>query len=258
MAHTLTTPLLRVGGLKVLYGSREVIGGFDVEVEQGECKAIVGYSGCGKTTVLKALTALLPAAGGNAWLAGEDFLRNGKVTVKRWSLRRQLTLVTQQPGLLPHKTIMANLVLAQSLVLGTPEPQARIEAVSVAEPIGIADYLNMYPNELSGGQVQRAHLARALVLRPRMLLLDEVTSNVDPRTSEAMVDSLNRIRRERAVGLLLVSHDFAVVRELANKVIFLHNGRNSEEIMVSAFPGGFREPDARKFATERAQREHNV
>jgi ABC-type glutathione transport system ATPase component len=110
--------------------------------------------------------------------------------------------------------------------------------------------LHSYPSQLSGGQMQRAHLARALVLEPAAFLLDEVTSSVDPRTAEDICLALQQIRRARGTSMLLVSHDFAVVKALADQVIFLHEGRNFDDIPVADFPGGFETPQARAFTSE--------
>ncbi|MBV9266059.1 MAG: amino acid ABC transporter ATP-binding protein [Acidobacteriaceae bacterium] len=254
MAEAPVTTLLRVKGLKAGYGERGIISAFDLEVERGTCIGIVGYSGCGKTTLFKALTGLMPAEAGDAWLDGDQFLTSGKLTVQPWSLRRHITLVTQQPGLLPHKSVLENLALPQELVLQKSKEEAHAEARTVAKLVGIDAELNAFPSEISGGQLQRAHLARAMVLHPEILLLDEVTSNVDPRTSEAITDALDALRDGRGISFLLVSHDFAIVRKLADRVIFLHKGRNLEEIPVTEFPGGFRDPEAQTFASERVSR----
>jgi ABC-type polar amino acid transport system ATPase subunit len=256
MASPKVATLLRVEGLRVSYGSHQVISNFQIDLPAKSCTAIVGSSGCGKSTMLRALVGLLPATSGNAWLSDDPFMHAGAITVHPWSLRRQMSLVTQQPGLLPQRTVLENLTLAMNLVLGE-ESQKRSQTPfrvrEITGLLGIDTHLNSYPNQLSGGQLQRAHLARALVLNPKVLLLDEVTSNVDPRTSEAIVAALAGLRQKQGISIILVTHDFAAVKNLADNVIFLYEGRNFEELPSRDFPDGFKTVEAATFARQPAR-----
>jgi len=255
MAAPQITTLLHVEGLRVSYGARQVISGFKIDLASQSCTAIVGSSGCGKSTMLGALVGLLPATAGNGWLGEEQFMQAGALTVHPWSLRRQISLVTQQPGLLPQRTMLQNLTLAMHLVLGDKKDQTLSRVHEITAMLGIETHLNAYPNQLSGGQLQRAHLARALVLNPKILLLDEVTSNVDPRTSEAIVGALAGLRQKQGISIILVTHDFAAVKHLADTVIFLHEGRNFEELPSRDFPDGFKTVEAAAFARQPVEQE---
>ena len=251
-------PLLKVAGLRVSYRTRRIIEDFEFELQHRSCTALVGYSGCGKSTVLKALVGLVRADGGDGWLNSDQFLDKGSITVHPWSLRRQLTLVTQQSGLLPHKTVLDNIILGTTLITGLSKGVAIRRTEDMAARLGVADKLRSYPNQLSGGELQRAHLARALVLEPTVFLLDEVTSNVDPRTSESIGMALKYLREGLGASIVLVSHDFAAVKSLADRIIFLHEGKNFEEVSGESFPGGFKTAEARAFTTESGTRSNHA
>ncbi len=247
-------PSLKVRELGVSYNERKIISAFQLDLAPRSCTAIVGYSGSGKSTILKSLAGLVKAEAGEAWLDGEHFLEAGGLTVHPWSLRRQLTLVTQQCGLQPHKTVMDNIVLAAIVVMGIAKQEAVDRAHEVTGKLGLVEKLGSYPGELSGGQLQRAHLAKALVLEPNVFLLDEITSNVDPRTSEAIGQTLQDLHSSRGTSILFISHDFSAVRNLADRVIFLHEGRNFEEVSVRSFPEGFKTAEALTFTTNTRKR----
>jgi polar amino acid transport system ATP-binding protein len=241
---------LEVRKLQVSQGGKTIISDFDLRLARNACVAVVGYSGCGKSTLLKSLVGLVASGGGNAWLDGEPFIKEGRVQVQPWALRRQLTLVPQHAGLQPHHTLSDNIALTAMTVLEIPRSAALARVQAVAEELGLTEHLNAYPGRVSGGQAQRAHLARALVLEPAALLLDEVTSSADPRTSEDICAALQHIRRTRLISVLLVSHDFSVVRRLADQVVFLHEGRNFDETSGKNFPSGFSTLEARTFTAE--------
>jgi len=247
-------PLLKVRELSVSYKQHKAISAFQLDLAPKSCTAIVGYSGSGKSTILKSMVGLVKAQAGEAWLDGDHFLGAGAVTVHPWSLRRQLTLVTQQSGLQPNKTVLGNIVLAAMVVMGITREEAAHRAQEVTAKLGLAEKLGSYPGELSGGQLQRAHLAKALVLEPRVFLLDEITSNVDPRTSEAIGQALQDLHASRGTSMLFISHDFSAVRNLADRVIFLHEGRNFEEVSGQSFPEGFKTAEALAFTTNPRKR----
>ncbi len=253
MDSTTVNPLLKLDGLRVSYGKRHILTDFGLELTPNTCTAIVGYSGCGKTSVLNALVGFVRASSGEAWFQGEQFLSDGQIMVRPWSLRRHMTIVPQQAGLLPHKTVVDNLLLGPMKLLGLEREEAVRRVQEIAARLGIADCVDSFPMQLSGGQLQRAHLARALVLQPEIVLLDEVTSNVDPRTSDSIREALVNLRDTKGISIILVSHDFAIVKRLADRVIFLHEGRNFEEIPQYNFPNGFLTPEAKRFAEKSSE-----
>jgi ABC-type polar amino acid transport system ATPase subunit len=243
-------PGLKIRGLKVSYGCRSVLAGFDFDLRPKSCTAIVGYSGCGKSTVLKSIVGLAHAEAGEGWLNGEQFLVAGSIAVHPWSLRRSLTLVTQQSGLQPYMTVLDNIILAITAVMGLTRNEAVHRSEEIASRLGLQDKLSSYPDQLSGGELQRAHLAKALVLEPKIFLLDEITSNVDPRTSESIGRALQYLHDSRGTSIVFISHDFATVKNLADRIIFLHEGKNFEEVTGQTFPEGFKTPEGIAFAAK--------
>lgn len=194
-------PLLRVVGLRKRYGERDVLAGVDFSVEAGECVALTGESGVGKSTLLNCIAGLDSASAGEVWLGGEPMLSLPEPQQAR--LRRErLGFVFQAFHVLPHLSVADNVALPLML-LGRSEP-ARVMAM--LDAIGLADRAGSWPAELSGGQLQRVAIARALVHRPPLLLADEPTGNLDPETATRILDMLWQQVRQEGAALLLVTH----------------------------------------------------
>ena len=200
-AHRSVTPLLRVVGLRKRYGERDVLAGVDFSVEAGECVALTGESGVGKSTLLNCIAGLDSASAGEVWLGGEPMLSLPEPQQAR--LRRErLGFVFQAFHVLPHLSVADNVALPLML-LGRSEP-ARVMAM--LDAVGLADRAGSWPAELSGGQLQRVAIARALVHRPPLLLADEPTGNLDPETATRILDVLWQQVRQEGAALLLVTH----------------------------------------------------
>jgi putative ABC transport system ATP-binding protein len=196
-----TRPLLHVVGLRKRYGERDVLAGVDFSVEAGECVALTGESGVGKSTLLNCIAGLDSASAGEVWLGGEPMLRLPEPQQAR--LRRErLGFVFQAFHVLPHLSVADNVALPLML-LGRSEP-ARVMAM--LDAVGLADRAGSWPAELSGGQLQRVAIARALVHRPPLLLADEPTGNLDPETATRILDVLWQQVRQEGAALLLVTH----------------------------------------------------
>jgi len=194
-------PLLRVVGLRKRYGERDVLAGVDFSVEAGECVALTGESGVGKSTLLNCIAGLDSASAGEVWLGGEPMLSLPEPQQAR--LRRErLGFVFQAFHVLPHLSVADNVALPLML-LGRSEP-ARVMAM--LDAVGLADRAGSWPAELSGGQLQRVAIARALVHRPPLLLADEPTGNLDPETATRILDVLWQQVRQEGAALLLVTH----------------------------------------------------
>jgi len=229
---------LHVEGLRAAYGKTEVLKGVDFTVEPGQVIALVGQSGCGKSTLLRSLCGLQSFQQGTVRLQGQLILHNGEPQYEEWEIRRHVMLVPQGASLLPHLTARANIRLGLRHVRGLTPPLAEEETNRIATALGLGECLDRYPEELSGGQYQRVALARAVCLQPDVLLLDEVTSNIDPSTIREVAEALWSIRRmKRGVPqiLVLVTHLIPFAAGFADQILFLHEGVIFEQGAAATF-----------------------
>jgi polar amino acid transport system ATP-binding protein len=211
---------LKLEGVRKSFGRLEVLHGIDLEVEEHGVVCLIGASGSGKSTLLRCVNLLEPIDAGSISLAGEEITTSG-VDVNR--VRRQIGIVFQAFNLFPHMTVLRNVTLSPRKALGKPRRQAEAEAEELLRRFGLADKLDEYPDRLSGGQQQRVAIVRALAMRPRLMLLDEVTSALDP---ELVGEVLNVIRELAASGItmLIATHEMSFAREIADRVYFLDGG----------------------------------
>jgi polar amino acid transport system ATP-binding protein len=218
-------PRLEVRGLHKAFGQKQVLHGIDLTVAEHEVVALIGPSGCGKSTLLRCLDLLETADGGTIHLDGELVTGRG---VRANEVRKRIGIVFQSFNLFPHLSVLDNVTLAPRRVHGVRRQEAEARAREVLDRLGLADKVDEYPDRLSGGQQQRAAIARALVTTPRLLLLDEITSALDP---ELVGEVLAVIRDLAARGMTIVmaTHEMGFAREVANQVAFLHDGRVLEK-----------------------------
>jgi polar amino acid transport system ATP-binding protein len=218
-------PALLVEGLHKSFGSLEVLKGIDLEVAEHEVVCLIGSSGSGKSTLLRCINLLEPVDAGRIVVAGDEITANG-VDVNR--IRRRIGIVFQAFNLFPHMSVLANVTLAPRKVLGLSTVDAEARATELLERFGLAEKRNDYPDRLSGGQQQRVAIVRALAMGPDLLLLDEVTSALDP---ELVAEVLNVIRGLAAGGMTMViaTHEMGFARDIASRVCFLDAGRILEE-----------------------------
>jgi polar amino acid transport system ATP-binding protein len=214
-------PVLELRGVTKAYGDREVLRGIDLAVDEHRAVALIGASGSGKSTLLRCVDLLDEIDEGDVFLDGEVITDPSRRPV---AVRRRLGLVFQAFNLFPHMTVLENVTLAPVRAHGTPRPEARERARALLARFGLAGREDDYPDRLSGGQQQRVAIVRALATRPRALLLDEVTSALDP---ELVGEVLALIRDLKAEGMtmLIATHEMAFAREVADEVCFLHEGR---------------------------------
>ncbi len=203
----------------------EVLRGIDLALEEHEVVCLIGASGSGKSTMLRCVNLLEPIDRGRIFVAGSEVTASG-VDVNR--VRRGIGIVFQAFNLFPHMTVLRNVTLAPREVLGLSKADAEARALELLERIGLADKRDDYPDRLSGGQQQRVAIARALALRPQLMLLDEVTSALDP---ELVAEVLNLIRELAAGGMTMIiaTHEMTFARDIANRVCFLDEGTILEE-----------------------------
>jgi polar amino acid transport system ATP-binding protein len=218
-------PLLRFEDVHKRYGDVEVLRGVDLEVAEGDVVCLIGASGCGKSTLLKCANLIEPIHGGRILLEGEEITNE---TTDPDRVRRHIGIVFQAYNLFPHMSVLRNVTLAPRRVLGMPQAVAEEQARELLARFGLADKAAEYPDRLSGGQQQRAAIVRALAMQPRLMLLDEVTSALDP---ELVGEVLTVIRElaESGMTMMIATHEMGFARQIADKVCFLYQGTILEQ-----------------------------
>ena len=218
-------PALELEGIHKSFGDLEVLRGIDLALAEHEVVCLIGASGSGKSTLLRCVNLLEPIDAGRIVVSGREITERG-VDVNE--VRRGIGIVFQAFNLFPHKTVLDNVTLAPRKARGLSRAEAAREAATLLERFGLVEKRDDYPDRLSGGQQQRVAIARALAMQPRLLLLDEVTSALDP---ELVAEVLDVIRELAAGGMtmLIATHEMGFARDVANRVCFLHEGRILEE-----------------------------
>ncbi|WP_426573867.1 amino acid ABC transporter ATP-binding protein [Aquihabitans sp. McL0605] len=216
-----TEPKLHVDGITKHYGDRLVLDAIDLRVDEHEVVCLIGPSGSGKSTLLRCIDLLEPIDSGRVLLDGEDITARG---ANANAVRRRIGIVFQSFNLFPHMNVLDNVTLGPRKVQRTPRADAEARAREVLDRLAVGEHAAKYPEQLSGGQQQRVALARCLVSDPEVLLLDEITSALDP---ELVGEVLSAIRDLAAVGMTMVlaTHEMGFAREVADRVCFLHEGR---------------------------------
>lgn len=234
-----TKPRLRAQGIVKYYDERRVLGGIDLEVYSGQIVALLGSSGSGKSTLLRCLNLTETIDDGRIWLEQDEISRPG---LNEDAIRAQIGMVFQQYNLFAHLTILENIVLALVHARKMKRTDAEAVAMHWLERIGLAEKARQYPDKLSGGQQQRTAIARAVALNPKLLLLDEVTSALDP---ELVGEVLELIRDLKATGttIVMATHEMDFARAAADWVVFLDAGVIAEEGEAADF---FANPKAKR------------
>ena len=216
----MSDPAVRVVGVRKSFGENEVLRGVDLEVAEHEVVCLIGASGSGKSTLLRCIDLLEPIDAGRIFLAADEITARG-TDVNR--VRRRIGIVFQAFNLFPHMTVLRNVTLAPTKVLRKPRAEAEAEALALLGRFGLAARRDEYPDRLSGGQQQRVAIVRALAMQPQLMLLDEVTSALDP---ELVAEVLNVIRELAAGGMTMIiaTHEMSFARDTANRVCFLDAG----------------------------------
>ena len=218
--------LLEARKVRKAYGAVEVLKGVDLSLGKGEVVALIGPSGSGKSTLIRCLNMLETPTGGDVLFRGNRVgrkFRDAAGLTGFGTLRRHVGMVFQHFNLFPHKTVLENVTEGPVVVCKTPKPEAQELALDLLAQVGLAEKRDAYPAHLSGGQKQRVAIARALAMRPEALLLDEVTSALDP---ELVGEVLAVIRRLADAGMTMaiVTHEMAFAADVADRVVFLDQG----------------------------------
>jgi polar amino acid transport system ATP-binding protein len=234
---------LRIEGLRKSFGDLEVLRGIDLEVAEHEVVCLIGSSGSGKSTLLRCVNLLEPIDAGRIVVEGDEITARG-VDVNR--IRRRIGIVFQAFNLFPHLSVLDNVSLAPRRVLGLGRAEAEARATELLDRIGLADKRRDFPDRLSGGQQQRVAIVRALAMQPDLLLLDEITSALDP---ELVAEVLNLIRELAGNGMtmLIATHEMSFAREIASRVCFLDAGRILETAPPAEMFSAPREARTRQF-----------
>jgi polar amino acid transport system ATP-binding protein len=225
------------------FGKVEVLRGIDLSVAEHEVVCLIGASGSGKSTLLRCVNLLEPIDEGRIFLGGEEITAPG---VDENATRQRIGIVFQAFNLFPHMSVLDNVTLGPRKALGLPRPDARARALELLGRFGLADRGDDYPDRLSGGQQQRVAIVRALAMRPQLLLLDEVTSALDP---ELVAEVLSVIRElaEGGMTMLIATHEMSFARDIASRVCFLDDGVILEQGPPQQIFSAPSEPRTRQF-----------
>jgi polar amino acid transport system ATP-binding protein len=218
-------PALILEGVYKSFGKNEVLKGIDLMVAPHEVVCLIGASGSGKSTLLRCVNLVEPIDSGRVVVDGEEITAKG-VDANR--IRRRIGIVYQSFNLFPHMTVLRNITLAPREALGTDRAEAEKNARALLERFGLLDKQDEYPDRLSGGQQQRVAIVRALAMRPHLMLLDEVTSALDPELVAEVLAVIKELARE-GMTMLIATHEMGFARDIADRVCFLEAGRILEQ-----------------------------
>jgi polar amino acid transport system ATP-binding protein len=236
-------PKLALQDVHKAFGTNVVLDGIDLDVAPGEVISLIGASGSGKSTLLRCINLLEPVDDGAIRFDGIDISLPG---LDPNPVRRRIGMVFQSYNLFPHRTVLANVTLAPRKALKVGGREATARALGLLERFGLADKAGAYPDQLSGGQQQRVAIARSLAMDPEVMLLDEITSALDPELVGEVLDVVRDLR-QAGMTMLLATHEMAFAREISDRVCFLHAG----QILESGPPAELfttpREPRTQEF-----------
>lgn len=237
-----TEKLLEISHLHKDYGNGSVLNDISLDIHKGEVVVIIGPSGCGKSTLLRCMNGLEPIQSGEIRL-------NGRVITEsktKWNeIRQKIGMVFQSYDLFPHITVINNILLGPTRVLHRDKKEAEKEAEKLLERVGLLEKKDAYPRQLSGGQKQRAAIVRALIMKPEIMLFDEVTAALDPEMVREVLDVMLELARSGST-MVIVTHEMQFAQAVADRIVFLDDGNIVEEGPPEKF---FTQPE-----TDRARR----
>ena len=237
------TEAIRVERMHKSFGDLEVLKGIDLTMQDHEVVCLIGASGSGKSTLLRCLNLLEPVDSGRIWIHGQEITARG---VDQNAIRRQVGIVFQSFNLFPHMTVIRNVTLALLKVLRMSRADADARAHELLGRFGLDDKASDYPDRLSGGQQQRVAIIRALAMEPDIMLLDEITSALDPELVAEVLDTLRDLA-SAGMTMILATHEMGFARDVANRVCFLDEGTILEEGPPDQIFGHPREPRTQRF-----------
>ena len=216
--------MIKITNLRKSFGDLEVLKGINLTIKEGEVLVIIGPSGCGKSTMLRCINYLEEPTDGTIEIDGVVVKGDAGIN----ELRKEVGMVFQRFNLFPHMTVMENLTLAPTKVRGISQKEAEETALKYLKTVGMLEKAQAYPEQLSGGQQQRIAIARALCMKPKVLLFDEPTSALDPEMVKEVLDVMTDLAQE-GMTMACVTHEMGFARKVADRVIFIHDGKILEE-----------------------------
>jgi polar amino acid transport system ATP-binding protein len=234
---------VRVEGVYKSFGDLEVLKGIDLVVAEHEVVCLIGASGSGKSTLLRCINLLEPIEDGRVMVEGQEITARG---VHLDLIRRRIGIVFQAYNLFPHMSVIDNVMLAPRKVLKLGKEDARSQAIELLRRFGLEEKADQYPDRLSGGQQQRVAIVRALAMKPDLLLLDEITSALDPELVAEVLDVIRELA-EAGMTMIIATHEMGFARDIADRVCFLDAGRLLEEGPPAEIFGNPQEARTRQF-----------
>ena len=229
--------MIEITDLNKWFGSFQALKGINLSVNEAEVVVVIGPSGSGKSTVLRILMTLEPITKGVVYVDGQPLWHEkgsdgslkpaGEAHLRK--MREKMGMVFQQFNLFPHMTVKRNITEAPVQVLGLGKAEARERADDLLEMVGLTEHAHKYPHQLSGGQQQRVGIARALAMRPKIMLFDEPTSALDPELVGEVLNVIRKLAEEHDLTMLLVTHEMNFARQISDRVCFFDQGRMLEE-----------------------------
>jgi polar amino acid transport system ATP-binding protein len=245
--------MIEIAGLRKSYGARQVLRGIDLTIGDGEVIALIGRSGCGKTTLLRCINFLeeydegdIRLDGERLWYAGTDGKRRRRPEPAIARARQSMGVVFQQYNLFPHMTALENVCLGPCFAQKVPPAKAERRGRALLARVGLGDRADTYPAQLSGGQQQRVAIARALAMQPRVLLLDEITSALDPELVAEVEDVIRDLAPE-GITMVLVTHAIPFAREIAHRIAYVSEGQIAEIGTPDEILGSPQDPTLKEF-----------
>ncbi len=238
--------VLEIKNLKKTYGESLILDDISLDVKQGEVVVLLGPSGCGKSTFLRCINGLEEIQSGSINLNSENITSQN---IKWNEVRQKIGMVFQSYDLFPHMTVLNNILLGPLKAQKREKAEVTKEALVLLERVGLLDKKDSYPRELSGGQKQRVAIVRALIMKPEVMLFDEVTASLDPEMVREVLDVIVELAKG-GMTMLIVTHEMMFAQAIADRIIFIDEGKIVEEAVPDVF---FEEPK-----TERARRFLNI
>ena len=238
--------LIKVEGLQKNFGKLHALNGVSEEIRKGEVVVVVGPSGSGKSTFLRSLNLLEEPSEGKIYFEGVD-ITDKKVDINRH--RQKMGMVFQHFNLFPHKTILQNITLAPTKLLGMSKEEADKKGMELLERVGLAEKANAYPSQLSGGQKQRIAIVRSLAMEPDVMLFDEPTSALDPEMVGEVLDVMKELAEDN-MTMVVVTHEMGFAREVGSRVIFMADGEIKEQGSPDEFFGHPKDPRLQEFLSK--------
>lgn len=239
----MSAPKISLRNVRKAFGENTVLDGIDLDVANGEVITLIGASGSGKSTLLRCTNLLEPIDDGTVLLDGVDVSEPG---LDPDPVRRRIGMVFQSFNLFPHMSVTKNVAIGPRKVLGVDKATARASALEMLTRLGLAERADAYPDQLSGGQQQRVAIARSLAMQPEVMLLDEITSALDPELVGEVLDVVRGLKAD-GMTMLFATHEMTFAREISDRVCFLHKGRILEQGPPEQIFGAPREQRTQEF-----------